>query len=191
MVSIARTADRIGEIGGASGELGVRSCLVRRWRMGMKGKAGTEARNRLVAEMALKRMSVREIAAALTVLPAKQRPKGRSPSAVGRDLKALKEEWAAARRALVDELVDEEVARLNALEGVWWPKATDVESERQGEATDKVLAIQRQRAQYLKIGPGGRAGVSVEAGAAAGGSVNTPVSAMKIRVELVDDGREA
>ena len=155
-------------------------------------KAGPELRKRLVAEMALKRMSVRDISAALAALPDKERPKGCSASAVGRDVKELKEEWAAARRALVEELIDEEVARLNTMEVAWWDKAVDPEHEKQGEATDKVLAIQRQRAQYLKIGPGGRAGVAVEAGAAAGpGGASGPVSAVKIRVELVDDWRDA
>ena len=167
---------------------------VAKGRRGRPPAAGLEARKRLVAELALKRLTVREIAAALKALPPKERPKGCSPSAIGRDLKELKEEWAAARRALVEELVDEEVARLNELEKGWWPKAVDPESEAQGEATDKVLAIQRQRAQFLKIGPGGRAGVAVEAGAAAagqGGGASGPVSAVKIRVELVDDWREA
>src|SRR5687768_16997929 len=92
---------------------------------GRPPRAGAEARKLLVAELALKRLSVREIAAAMAALPAKERPAGCSASAVGRDLKQLKEEWAAARRAVVEELVDEEVARLNTPEKAWWPKAVD------------------------------------------------------------------
>ena len=179
---------------GKTRETGAGKTAAKRKGAGRPRKPGPEARRRLVAELALKRLSGREIAAALQALPEAERPSSCSVPTVARDLAALKEEWAAARRELVEELVDEEVARLNELEKGWWPKAVDPQSEAQGEATDKVLAIQRQRAQFLKIGPGGRAGVAVEAGAAAsgpGGGAGGPVSAVKIRVELVDDWREA
>jgi Trp operon repressor len=153
-----------------------------------KDEAAVAQRRRLVAALALKRLSGREIAAALEALPDEERPENCSVATIARDLKVLREEWAEARRALVDELIDEEVARLNELEKVWWPLA--VKADR--EATDRVLAIQRQRAYFLKIGPGGRAGVTVEAGAAgAGGGASGPVGAVKIRVELVDDWRDA
>ena len=160
---------------------------------GRPRKPGAEARKRLVAELALKRLSGREIAAGLKALAAKERPVGCSVATVARDLTALRDEWAATRRALVEELVDEEVARLNTMEAAWWERAVHPGHEAQGEATDKVLAIQRQRSQFLKIGPGGRAGVAVEAGAAVGqaGGAGGPVSAVKIRVELVDDWRDA
>ena len=158
-----------------------------------KDEAAVAQRRKLVAQLALKRMSGREIAAALKELPEGERPENCSAPTIARDLALLREEWARARRAMVEELVDEEVARLNELDKVWWPKALDTASDGQGEATDKVLAIQRQRGQYLKIGPGGRAGVSVEAGVAAGhgSGASGPVSAVKIRVELVDDWRDA
>ncbi|MGI8424414.1 MAG: hypothetical protein ACR2NO_09955 [Chloroflexota bacterium] len=155
-------------------------------------KAGmsAEGRKKLVAELAMKRLTVREISAALAEMPEKQRPVSYSSSVVGRDLKELREEWATARKAVVEEMIDEGVARLNALEKVWWPLAVTADKD----ATDRVLAIQRQRAQFLRIGPGVRGGVSVTAGAAAAdgaAGANGPVSAVKIRVELVDDWRDA
>ena len=151
------------------------------------GGASAEARKRLVAEMALKRMSVREIADALAKLPARRRPAACSTSAVGRDLKELRDEWAAARAADVETLVGEEVARLNELERVWWPVALNKDKD----ATDRVLAIQRQRVQLLRIGPGSGGRVAVEAGAGTAEGERGPVTAVKVRVELVDDWRDA
>ena len=148
---------------------------------------GEEGRRRLVAEYLLRRMSVREIAAALAKLPPRRRPANRSVPMIGRDVKALWEEWAAARAADLEQHVSEEVARLNELERVWWPKALEGEPV----ATDKVLAIQRQRAQFLRIGPGAGGGVAVTAGAAASAGEKGPVTAVKVRVELVHDWREA
>ena len=61
----------------------------------------------------------------------------------------------------------------------------------EGEATDKVLAIQRQRGQFLRIGPGAGGRVAAEAGAGVRDGERGPVTAVKVRVELVDDWRDA
>jgi hypothetical protein len=152
------------------------------------GRRGAEQRRRLVAAMVLRRLTVREMVAELASLPARERPGSFSVATLWRDVQALKAEWAAARAAEVAQLVDEEVVRLNELEKVWWPRALGTDRE----ATDRVLAIQRQRAQYLRIGPGARGRVAVEAepvGEANG--EREPVTAVKVRVELVDDWRNA
>ena len=57
-------------------------------------------------------------------------------------------------------------------------------------ATDKVLAIQQQRAQRLQIGQGGGSASAVTAGAAGAGE-KVVVTAVKVRVELVDDWGDA
>lgn len=147
----------------------------------------------MVADMVLRRLTVREMAAELAMLPASRRPKRISVATLWRDVQRLKTEWAAERSAEVALLVDEEVARLNELERVWWPKAMEADKD----ATDRVLAIQRQRARYLGIGPGGNARLSIEGGGATSGGARVeredrgPVSAVKVRVELVDDWRDA
>ena len=165
-------AKKVGTAGTGGGRRGKRSGL------------GEEARRRLVAEMLLKRMTVREISAAMAKLPARKRPACFSSSAIGRDVKVLREEWALARAADVEQHVSEEVARLNELERVWWPKALDAEPV----ATDKVLAIQRQRAGLLGAGIGGARGrVSVAAGQKAGEAAQ----AATITVEWVDDWRDS
>jgi hypothetical protein len=97
-------------------------------RRGTKGVRGAEARKRLVAALALRRLTVREMAAELAA---------------------------------------------------------------EGEATDKVLAIQRQRGQFLRIGPGAGGRVAAEAGAGVRDGERGPVTAVKVRVELVDDWRDA
>ena len=56
--------------------------------------------------------------------------------------------------------------------------------------TDKVLAIRRQRAQRLRIGQGGGSASAVTAGAVGAGEKGA-VMAVKVRVELVDDWRDA
>ena len=153
---------------------------------GKKAGMGEEARRKLVGEYLLKRMSVREIAEAMKHLPKRKRPANYSAPTIGRDIKKLREEWGQARAADVEQHVSEEVARLNELEKVWWAKALDAEPV----ATDKVLAIQRQRAQFLRIGPGAGTALAVTA-AAAGASEKGAVTAVKVRVELVDDWRDA
>ena len=57
-------------------------------------------------------------------------------------------------------------------------------------ATDKVPAIQRQRAQLLRIGRGAGSAPAVTAGATGVGE-NGVVTAVKVRVEQVDDWRDA
>ena len=161
-------------------------------------EAGVDARRLEVARLLMEHKNYREIVKALKDLPAERRPASCSVPTVARDLKELREEWALARRTLVEELVDEEVARLNELEKVWWPKALDAASGVQGEATDKVLAIQRQRSALLGLTGNKAAAVQVMAGAAASagaGGVNTegplPAGAqVKVLVTYVDDRRD-
>ena len=156
---------------------------------------GKEERQLEVARLLLERKNYRQIMAALLALPPGRRPAKVSLGTISRDVKALREAWAAERGRLVEELVGEEVARLNALEGVWWPKAMEAGDK----ATDKVLAIQRQRAALLGLGgSGGRGAVQVTAGAmaaAGSGGVNEsgplPTGAqVKVLIEYVDDRRD-
>ncbi|MBI3972911.1 MAG: hypothetical protein HY332_16665 [Chloroflexi bacterium] len=147
-----------------------------------------ETRRALVAERVLAHKSVREIAAELHALPAGQRPRDCSPSTVGRDRQWWLQEWARAQTASTAELVGEEVARLKALEAVWWPKALAGDRE----ATDRVLAIQRQRMGLMGIGRGGGRAVSrvqVEGAAAAKGGVDAAATVMRVVVDYVDDWR--
>ena len=155
--------------------------------------AEVEARRVLVAQLLMERKNYREIVATIEAMPEDKRPKNVSLSTVSRDVGVLRAEWAAKRGELMEELVGEEVERLNRLEAVWWPGAM----EKDKDATDKVLAIQRQRLQLLGIG-GGRGSVQVTAGAAASvqaGGVNTegplPAGAqVKVLVTYVDDRRD-
>lgn len=156
---------------------------------------GKEERQLEVARLLLERKNYRQIMTALLALPPGRRPAKVSLGTISRDVKALREAWAAERGRLTEELVAEEVARLNALEGVWWPKAMEAGDK----ATDKVLAIQRQRAALLGLsGSGGRGAVQVTAGAmaaAGSGGVNEsgplPAGAqVKVLIEYVDDRRD-
>ena len=119
-------------------------------RPGRRGKretreAAVEARRALVAQGLLARKTIRQIAADLEELPPAARPAQCSPATIGRDALALRAEWARARAAAVEARLAEDWARLAALEQVWWPKALAADAV----ATDKVLAIQRQRAGLL------------------------------------------
>ncbi|HXI19393.1 MAG TPA: hypothetical protein VNM48_23760, partial [Chloroflexota bacterium] len=86
---------------------------------------GKEERQLEVARLLLERKNYRQIMTALLALPPGRRPAKVSLGTISRDVKALREAWAAERGRLTEELVAEEVARLNALEGVWWPKAME------------------------------------------------------------------
>ena len=160
-------------------------------------EVGPEQRRLLVAQLLMERKSYRQILAELMRLPEKQRPKGLSLGTVTRDVAALRAEWAVERGRLMDELVGEEVERLNRMEASWWERAVDKGSAQQAEATEKVLAIQRQRRALLGL-TGSKAAVQVMAGAAAsagGGGVNTegplPAGAnVKVLVTYVDDRRD-
>ena len=164
--------------------------------MGKRTRDGASVarRRRLVAELAAKRLSGREIAKALAALPEGERPESCSVPTVARDLAALKEEWAAERRANVAELLDEELARLNALEQSWWPKAVDPAGPEQGRATNRVLAIMRQRMKLLGVGGGAGRRTAARNGGAALTRTSEASGASgpaKIRAELVDDWRDA
>ena len=161
-----------------------------------KQRAADEAeqavRRVAVARLLMERKNYREIVLALQELPEEERPKNVSLSTVSRDVAVLRAEWAAERGRLMEELVGEEVERLNRLEAVWWPDAMGKDKD----ATDKVLAIQRQRMALLGLG-GSRGAVQVTAGAMAGttGGVNTegPIPAgaqVKVLVTYVDDRRD-
>src|SRR5829696_6515768 len=105
----------------------------------------------------MERKNYREIVTALNDLPEGRRPASISVATVTRDVKVLRDEWAAERVRDMDELVGEPVA----LTG-------------DKQATEMVLAIQRQRLYVMGIG-GRKGAVQVTAGAmaAAPGGVNT------------------
>jgi hypothetical protein len=150
-----------------------------------------ELRRIEVARLLMERKNYREILAALNDLPKERRPKNVSLATISRDVQALRVEWVKEQGRGLEEWVAEEVERLNQLEKVWWPLAMTADKE----ATDRVLAIQRQRAWLLGIG-GGRGGVQITAAAAAAGAVKDdggllPAGAqVKVLVEYVDDRRD-
>ena len=153
-------------------------------------EAEQDARRLEVARLLMEHKNYREIVAALEELPLERRPKNVSLSTVSRDVAAIRAEWVQERSGLVQELVAEELERLRLLEGVWWPDAMLKDKD----ATDKVLAIQRQRMALMGIG-GSRGAVQVTAGAGASGGVNTegppPAGAqVKVLVTYVDDRRD-
>ena len=98
------------------------SALARRekGKVGRKRKAaegaGQDQRRIEVARLLMERKNYREIVTALNDLPEGRRPASISVATVTRDVKVLREEWAAERVRDMDELVGEEVARLNELE---------------------------------------------------------------------------
>src|SRR5207245_132795 len=98
-----------------------------------------------------------------------------SVATIGRDALELRAEWANARLAAIEEAMAEELARLAALEAVWWPKAVKAEAT----ATDKVLAIQRQRMALLGWRGGGTR-LAVEAGARREGSGGTGSEVVRV-----------
>ncbi len=182
---------------GASGT-GVGGALAKKEKSGWPTKRRAaeelvqEERRLEVARLLMERKNYREILVALNELPEERRPKNVSLSTISRDVQALRAEWAKERAQLTEERVGEEVERLDQLEKVWWPLAMTADKE----ATEIVLAIQRQRASLLGIGKG-RGGVQITAGAAASaaGGVNTegplPAGAqVKVLVEYVDDRRD-
>jgi hypothetical protein len=135
----------------------------------------------------LQHLSVREIAAALRTLPPEQQPKDCSKSTIGRDVAALRQQWRARTATVIAELIAEELAKLDAADAVYWPRALAGKLE----ALDRWLAIHRQRMALLT---GGRAAAGTAAGVAAGAhGVQLPVAptdgALRVLVEYVDDWR--
>ena len=150
-----------------------------------------EQRRQRVAQGLLAHKTLRQIHAELE--GDTERPARCSLATVGRDALAVRQEWAAARTGSVNELVAEELARLRELEKAWWDKARAGE----GDATERVLAIMRQRSALLGLGAS-KTAVQVTAGAMAGVAVSdeagrraalASASAVKVRVEYVDDWR--
>ncbi len=164
---------------------------------GLRGKALAEWRQQQVALGLLAHKSVREIHAELVALAAKGMGKRCSSATVGRDAQAVRLTWAETRRNAAEEVVAEDLARLKQMERRWWAKA-DSDDADAGEASERVLAIMRQRAALLGLGSaGGRAAVQVTAGAMAAGASGTnengplPAGAqVKVLVEYVDDRRD-
>ena len=163
---------------------------------GLKGKELVEWRQQQVALGLLAHKSVREIHAELVSVMKAGTGKGCSPATVGRDVQAVKAQWVERRQSAVEEVVAEDLARLKEMERFWWGKA-NTDGPEAGEASERVLAIMRQRAALLGLGSGGRGAVQVTAGAMAAGpgGVNTegplPAGAqVKVLVEYVDDRRD-
>ncbi|MGH2353515.1 MAG: hypothetical protein ACRDJN_18070 [Chloroflexota bacterium] len=72
---------------------------------------------------------------------------------IGRDVVALRQEWAKVRLEAVEQLFGEEVARWNSWEAAYWSKAVSGNVE----AAKRVLAIQRERVRLLRLTPIGGA----------------------------------
>jgi hypothetical protein len=153
--------------------------------MGKKGKgpdrAAIEGRRTLVAKGMLGHKSIRQIMKWIDEMPARQRPKDYAQSTIGRDMVAIRREWARVRVEIVDALVDEELARLNALAERVWEQAMGGKLE----AVDRVLAIQRQRVALVSAGEG--------MDRAASGGLRVPLPARgqtRVQVDYVGDWRE-
>jgi len=94
-------------------------------------------RRHLVATMRLAHLTQQEIADRLGV----------SVGTINADLKAVREEWAERRRETYDDLVAEELAKLDRLERALLPLAL----QGQGPASDRVLSIMDRRARLLGL----------------------------------------
>lgn len=112
-------------------------------------RGAAEARRTEVAELLRARSSQRQIARALGV----------GLGTAARDTAAVRAEWRAQRLATMDELVAEELARLDRAEAVVWPLVLAGALP----AVDRLLAIQERRARLLGLNapPGAPAPVRV------------------------------
>lgn len=133
-----------------------------------------------MASRVLERKSIREIARELAVLPRGEAPSDCSRATIGRDVLALRAEWSSLRAQAVEQVMAEDLARLNTVERVLWPLVVDGN----GEAIDRWRSVRSDRERLLQpSGGGGRGGVGVQVAAGAG--------AVRIEVEFVDDWRSA
>jgi hypothetical protein len=94
-----------------------------------------------VAAALLAGQSVREIAAA----------EGASRSTVGRDVQALRAEWAAARVATVELVTGEQLARLRAMLLVLWPKVINPEAKGHDQAIDRAARLIELQARIARV----------------------------------------
>lgn len=99
-----------------------------------------EQRRREVGRLYRLRYTCREVAAKL----------GISPATVVRDLEWLRAEWRAERLRNTDEIVAEELAKLNELEAGLWQQAT-FGGKGQTFAVEQVLSIMERRARLLGL----------------------------------------
>lgn len=99
--------------------------------------AEIEARRQRVATMRLAHLSQREIAEQLGV----------SLGTVNQDLRAIRDEWLERRVSAYDEWVAEELAKLDRIEKIFFPKilAGDL------GATDRVFSAMDRRARLLGL----------------------------------------
>ena len=163
----------------------------------LKGKELVEWRRMRVAQGMLAHKSVRQIQTELALLAEEGMGKQCSTGTVGNDMKAVRALWATERKQAVEELVAEDLVRLRELEKRWWDEATG-KGEEAGEASERVMAIMRQRAALLWMGMNAKPAVQVTAGAmasAGSGGVNEsgplPAGAqVKVLIEYVDDRRD-
>lgn len=96
-------------------------------------------RRRQVATLRLAHFTQEEIAERLNV----------SRTTITADLKAIRDEWAERRSAAYQEWVAEEIAKLDALERAWLPRAlSQIPDEK---AVTKVLSIMDRRARMLGL----------------------------------------
>lgn len=75
---------------------------------------------------------------------------GVSVATVNRDLQAVREEWMERRNAAYGSWVAEEIAKLDALEKVWLPRALSRESLDTGTVRE-VMRIMDRRAKLLGL----------------------------------------
>jgi len=97
------------------------------------------ARRKQVATLRLMHYTQREISAQLGV----------SVATVNRDLEATRDEWVSRRDQQYGEWVAEELAKLDALERVWLPRALSQNNDE--KAVTKVLSIMDRRARMLGL----------------------------------------
>jgi hypothetical protein len=86
-------------------------------------------------------------------------------------------------------VIGEEIARLNAVERVWWPRVLEGE----GEALDRWLALQRERVKLRGLVPGGSRlmGISIPGPGELAGLPPGSTARVRVEVEYVDDWRAA
>ena len=142
----------------------------------------TSERRRVVARGLLAHRTAAEIAEELERLPADLRPVDCSPTAVEREVAALRDEWAKGRAAKLERLVDEDLARFEEIERALLPEARSGDPD----AIDRWLRLQAARAQRVGQRNGGSL---LETGVAVNGDDPGSGRAIEVRVRYVDDWR--
>jgi len=101
-------------------------------------KIEIERRRRKVIDLRLQHYSTREIALQLGV----------SQGTVSNDLKQVRQEWAEKRSLTYEQLVDEELKRLETVEARLWDRVMTGEDD---AAVDRYLKIVQERIRILGL----------------------------------------